>query len=66
MWLSPGTEYAIIAHSFKRPTSDARYGAILLYFLRNKERGDYQALSNARRRLPHDLSIDENDSVYRI
>ena len=65
MWLSPGTQYAIIAHGFKRPTSEARYGAILLYFQRNIERGDHKALSDARRRLPDDLAIDDNGLIFR-
>lgn len=65
MWLSPGTQQAIISHRFKRPTSDARYGAILLYFLRNKERGDMKAILDVVHRLPSDLRVDENYSVHR-
>jgi len=63
MWLSMGET---IPKKYNKPTSDSRYGAIVLYFLRNKQRGDLVAILDVIDRLPHDLRIDENYSVYKI
>jgi len=70
MWLQSGSSHQKdrmeIVNNFNRPTSDGRYSAILLYFLRNKELGDYQAISMVRDRLPNDIVHSQEGLVYRI
>lgn len=65
MWLSTGTQQAIIAHRWKGPTSEARYGAMLLYFVRNKQRGDMEAIEEVVDRLPRDISLVDDYNLIR-
>lgn len=69
MWIQVGTwiklipEYVI--EQKNRATSDARYGAILLYLLRNRQREDWQAISDIVNRIPKDLVLCQDCTVYR-
>ena len=49
----------------KRPTSDGRYGAILLYLLRNKQRNDDEAIEMIINRIPYDLVLCDDYTIRR-